>query len=804
MFILLKFSLMPALIAGVLLMLEAIPASAADPLAEYLFWGQMGQQAGNAVGSYNDYQRERQSWRDHIAKAQREYDRCGGCASAKADLDKWTKAQKRFNAVAGALAESVGMPPIVAKWLNIPIGIGVQNTPLPEARLTVPDWAKERPGFCQAAVLKHVKCLLQWQRYRQQMGLKTHSYDAPQEVGAECYETKRQYRNCARKDYDAFAREAELEKLRASGKIIPELVAAHNKRRKLVYYGRVPDNFSFKMPPEDVIGAARKEKDTSSIEFVMVREGQGKLDDVVIAPFFHSTVAPGMSEKCLNPQYKLPEVENRICEDLIELTWHYGAPLLVCSYKSAFTTRPDDAAVFWYGGRPEFAALDRLLKRDNHHIVAQNVADPRTECPQTLTEASKILAQYKKQVTSVAARTPQVPMSVKLPLSDWGLEQERKGKEANARREARERRLAKAMDDFPIEGRYRVTLKTDDVDMTLDCAVIVTDIQMFLRIGCRDQNGVVHTAKVSRGGGALAVDWRDFPTMQFSVDVSAREAGKGDILVSGSGASTSRMVRRGDLTPFSDVALPGKYILEITREGETLRVACTIVEGNKILHVNKDKTTDELWEYPAECATPDGKVYKSPGNPIGGAGLDYDSWYPTRFNVGGKQVTNLYFLVDEHFRPDDPKTIVLSGYADPGVSARFILIRRSPTAKARIDRRRAAKPAKAGQGAPQDADRCPRTMSDYHGKDNPLRCLCPSDPSTMIRVYGSGPYAYSSNVCAAAVHAGVINKRKGGLVVVEHGPAQQNFEGSQRNGIAALSLSDDVYASRSFRFGTVR
>ena len=107
-----------ALLAAVLV-LTAARGSSADELVEWLFWNEIGNAAGVAAESYADYVQERQLWAAKIAEAKAELERCGGCASAQAELDKWQGIENQFQEFAGSVFQSVGMPPIVAQALGI-------------------------------------------------------------------------------------------------------------------------------------------------------------------------------------------------------------------------------------------------------------------------------------------------------------------------------------------------------------------------------------------------------------------------------------------------------------------------------------------------------------------------------------------------------------------------------------------------------------------------------------------------------------------------------------------------------------
>lgn len=54
-------------------------------------------------------------------------------------------------------------------------------------------------------------------------------------------------------------------------------------------------------------------------------------------------------------------------------------------------------------------------------------------------------------------------------------------------------------------------------------------------------------------------------------------------------------------------------------------------------------------------------------------------------------------------------------------------------------------------------------------------------------VWGTDLYADDSSVCAAAIHAGIIEASEGGVVQIKIGGPQQGFIGSERNGITSAS-----------------
>lgn len=59
-----------------------------------------------------------------------------------------------------------------------------------------------------------------------------------------------------------------------------------------------------------------------------------------------------------------------------------------------------------------------------------------------------------------------------------------------------------------------------------------------------------------------------------------------------------------------------------------------------------------------------------------------------------------------------------------------------------------------------------------------FRFHCPSGKPRPGQVIGSGPYTDGSSICAAAVHAGVINPASGGVVTIEVRPGEAHYQAS--------------------------
>jgi hypothetical protein len=187
-----------------------------------------------------------------IAEAKAELERCGGCASAQAELEKWQGIENRFQEVAGELALASGMPPIVAQFLGIILPMAPTRSPEVRAReceIVRRDWVGQRPAFCQSKVDAYLGCLRDFQR---QNGACT--ADAATVPGGHCWELYKYYEPCRNEDYAAVERERKKEEARAAGAIIPDY--ARYGTSAIVVYGLVPDDFLPHLPPSDTMLAA--------------------------------------------------------------------------------------------------------------------------------------------------------------------------------------------------------------------------------------------------------------------------------------------------------------------------------------------------------------------------------------------------------------------------------------------------------------------------------------------------------------------------------------------------------------------
>jgi len=76
--------------------------------------------------------------------------------------------------------------------------------------------------------------------------------------------------------------------------------------------------------------------------------------------------------------------------------------------------------------------------------------------------------------------------------------------------------------------------------------------------------------------------------------------------------------------------------------------------------------------------------------------------------------------------------------------------------------------------------------AQYRGQDGRrIAFLCPPDGEISSSVWGTETYTDDSSVCAAAVHAGLINPIEGGRIVVEIAPGEESYDGSEANGVTS-------------------
>jgi hypothetical protein len=78
---------------------------------------------------------------------------------------------------------------------------------------------------------------------------------------------------------------------------------------------------------------------------------------------------------------------------------------------------------------------------------------------------------------------------------------------------------------------------------------------------------------------------------------------------------------------------------------------------------------------------------------------------------------------------------------------------------------------------------CPTNAVAMRGTGQSLRCYCPANATGSGTVWGTNIYTDDSNICRAAVHAGVIGP-SGGEVWIRARPGRSSYSGSNRNGVS--------------------
>ena len=71
------------------------------------------------------------------------------------------------------------------------------------------------------------------------------------------------------------------------------------------------------------------------------------------------------------------------------------------------------------------------------------------------------------------------------------------------------------------------------------------------------------------------------------------------------------------------------------------------------------------------------------------------------------------------------------------------------------------------------------------------RFRCPAGKPVPESVAGSGVYTDASSICAAAAHAGAIDARRGGVVMIQILPGQSDYRGTTQNFIRSDDYTHD-------------
>lgn len=81
-------------------------------------------------------------------------------------------------------------------------------------------------------------------------------------------------------------------------------------------------------------------------------------------------------------------------------------------------------------------------------------------------------------------------------------------------------------------------------------------------------------------------------------------------------------------------------------------------------------------------------------------------------------------------------------------------------------------------------DQCPSNFKSVTDKNGTTTCSCAAN-AVGGSVWGTDIYTTDSSICGAAVHAGVIEKAKGGKVTVKGAAGCSTYTGSARNGVSS-------------------
>jgi LCCL domain-containing protein len=109
--------------------------------------------------------------------------------------------------------------------------------------------------------------------------------------------------------------------------------------------------------------------------------------------------------------------------------------------------------------------------------------------------------------------------------------------------------------------------------------------------------------------------------------------------------------------------------------------------------------------------------------------------------------------------------------------------------------------AAPSQAVPAVSD-CPDDFQAFVGTTGRLACTCSAAATQRGSVYGMDAYAAHSQVCRAALHAGVVGKAGGPVTVIPEA-ARKAYPGATRNGVSSSNCIASYCISSSkvsFRF----
>src|SRR3972149_2410226 len=79
------------------------------------------------------------------------------------------------------------------------------------------------------------------------------------------------------------------------------------------------------------------------------------------------------------------------------------------------------------------------------------------------------------------------------------------------------------------------------------------------------------------------------------------------------------------------------------------------------------------------------------------------------------------------------------------------------------------------------------TAVPYRGQNGQqITCVCPANFG-LNTIWGTGIYTDDSNICSAALHAGLITQASGGTITIEIRPGQSSYTSSSQNGVTSTA-----------------
>ena len=539
-----------------------------------------------------------------------------------------------------------------------------------------PDWYSQRPDYCQAAIDSHLNCLRNAQLQRgSSIDFGTPISSIERNPAGACYASHKLYDYCAKEDFDGFVRDQSLRNARAAGAIIPEYV--NYGKAATVYYGKVTDDFQPTMPPKDVILAKLDEDSSTHVEFVMERTASGTLRKISVTEFLIGQVVPGT--KCYGTDRPASGIAARECDDIVGLNGLINPRMLGCYYN-------DDQGkywetMYWYGDRPGPPETDpmspeNLMRRSKSHPLLW-IGEPRTACPKTFEQASRMHADIRSRLERQNIR--QIPANVVLP-GPW----EKEMKQRQAEYEARNRILAEqnaVMADFPLEGVYRLERTVDGKTSFNTCTMIRMNA-WNITIDCptgngdrfwgkgRHQKGSHKSFTFNLHNGHDTTDVQGVFNGKYQVDLDSRKKGN-DVLVPASVGNrgvlpeNSRLVRAGDLIErFSDMPIEGDYDLILNAGEASLSAQCTFQRNNSYRPNRFDMT----------CTTKDGvRIENSTAIPLTAeSALVRFNYWPGNIKLNDERISNLRAIIDPAYKNGGAGKFDLIVYADYGISGRFV------------------------------------------------------------------------------------------------------------------------------------